>query len=233
MSRLYFKKQKGFERHLPVARNSDKVAPGLMIAHLAGKLISKKPSSVIIDVHGVGYEVAIPLSTFYTLGNEGAFVSLKIHTHVREDAISLIGFHSQLEKELFLKLINVSGVGPKLAVLILSGMEPEQLVRAIRRGDLVQLTGIPGVGKKMGERILVELRDKMVGLAVAEGEEVAPVLSDKDQLSQDVISALVNLGYARAAAESALREARAATPNGDFEDWLRGSLRLLARKFFK
>ncbi|MBI4482120.1 MAG: Holliday junction branch migration protein RuvA [Acidobacteria bacterium] len=200
-----------------------------MIAQLTGKLLSKKPSSVIIDVHGVGYEVAIPLSTFYTLGDEGSSVSLKVHTHVREDAITLIGFHSQLEKELFLKLINVSGVGPKLGLLILSGMEPEQLVRAIRRSDLGRLTGIPGVGKKTGERIVVELRDKMVKLAVPEEEGAVPPLSEKDQVSEDVISALVNLGYQRAPAEKAVQEAARDGASREVQELLKRSLRHLAK----
>ena len=203
-----------------------------MIAHLRGKLLSKKPNRVIIETGGVGYEVSIPVSTFYELGEEGSEVSLRVFTHVREDALSLYGFRTDQEKKLFERLIAVAGVGPKLAITILSGLEMDELVPAIRKGDIARLLRMPGVGKKTAERLVVELRDKLMDLeSAAEKPEPAPA-TDLDRAEEDALSALVNLGYARGAAETAVREAHAASPNGDFEQLLRSSLRLLARRFF-
>ena len=203
-----------------------------MIAHLRGRLLSKTPNRVIIETGGVGYDVLIPVSTFYELGDLDAEVSLHIYTYVREEAFSLYGFRTAREKSLFEKLLGVSGVGPKLAITLLSGLEFPELVSAIRKGDVARLVCIPGVGKKTAERLIVELRDKFATFAIEEAEREAAPAVQPGSVEDDVLSALINLGYARGAAESALREARAANPNGDFENWLRSSLRLLARKFF-
>jgi Holliday junction DNA helicase RuvA len=209
-----------------------------MIAYLRGTVRFKRPSRVVMDVGGVGYDVTIPVSTFYTLEDEGSEASLHIHTHVREDAIALFGFKTEREKILFEKLIGVSGVGPKLAITILSGLEFDELIAALRKGDLVALTHMPGVGKKTAERLVLELREKLEELA-APGAPVAvaakPAISGEfSAIDQDVISALVNLGYNQASAEAAVREVRkdSSIPADDFEQALRVSLRLLARKFF-
>lgn len=204
-----------------------------MIAHLRGRLLSKTPNRVIIEAGGVGYDISIPVSTFYELGEVETEVSLHIYTYVREEAFSLYGFRTAREKSLFEKLLSVAGVGPKLAVTLLSGLEIEDLVVAIRKGEITRLISIPGVGRKTAERLIVELREKLATFAVEEQERPAAPAVQPGSVEDDVLSALMNLGYARGAAESALREARAASPNGDFENWLRGSLRLLARKFFK
>lgn len=205
-----------------------------MIAHLRGKLLSKKANRVLLDVAGVGYEVFIPVSTFYELGEPGAEVSLHIHTHVREDTLALYGFQTEREKNLFEKFLTVSGVGPKLAIAILSGLEMDELLPALRNGNLTTLVHIPGVGRKTAERLVLELREKLDDLAFPTAA-AAPKPSPAGELSgidQDVLSALVNLGYARPAAEAAVREVRREKPQGDFEHLLRASLRLLARKFF-
>lgn len=210
-----------------------------MIAYLRGTVRFKRPSRVVIDVGGVGYDVTIPVSTFYSLEDEGLEAALHIHTHVREDAIALFGFKTEREKTLFEKLINVSGVGPKLAVTILSGLELDELIAALRKGDLVALTHMPGVGKKTAERLVLELREKLEELARPGTEAAAqPVKSavagDFSAVEHDVLSALVNLGYNQANAEAAVREVRKSetVPAEDFEQMLRLSLRLLARKFF-
>ena len=173
-----------------------------MIAHLRGTLTQKDPARVVVDVQGVGYEVYVPLTTFTALPDPGSEVSIDVHTHVREDVIALYGFSTRRERKIFEKLMTISGIGPKLAVTILSGGSVEDLVGAIKRGDLARLTAIPGVGKKTAERILLELKDKL-----QEFTEALP----KDGVQSDVLSALENLGYNRALSESAL--ARAA--NGD------------------
>ncbi len=198
-----------------------------MIANLRGRLVSKLPSRLVIDVNGVGYDVHVPVSTFYSVGDVGAEVSLRIHTHVREDTLSLFGFATKLELDLFERLIAISGVGPRLALSVLSGIEPPDLVRAIGNGDVARLTAIPGVGKKTAERIVLELRDKLpVAVAADEPQEdAAPADGD---LRGDVLSALLNLGYHRPLAE---RAAAAALEGGDgsFEQTLRQALRELAR----
>lgn len=204
-----------------------------MIAHLRGRLLSKTPNRVVIEAGGVGYDVLIPVSTFYELGEIETEVSLHVYTYVREEAFSLYGFRTAREKSLFEKLIGVAGVGPKLAVTLLSGLEIEDLVAAIRKGEIARLISIPGVGRKTAERLILELREKLATFAAGEPERPAAPALQAGSAEDDVLSALVNLGYARPAAESALREACAANPNGEFENWLRGSLRLLARKFFK
>ena len=199
-----------------------------MIAHLRGSILEKHPNRLVIDVNGVGYEVFVPLSTFYGLGEPGTGTALRVHTHVREDAIVLYGFATQLEQDLFERLISVSGIGPKVSLAVLSGIEPEDLIRAIERGDLARLTAIPGVGKKTSERIVLELKDRLpraavVAAAVGVAEPEAPMLRD------DVVSALVNLGYHRPLAEKAVESAIKALPDVGFERTLKQALRELAR----
>ena len=205
-----------------------------MIAHLSGKLLSKLPSSVIIDVGGVGYEVNIPLSTFYELGDLGSEAKLHIQTHVREDALLLYGFRTSREKDMFLRLTSVSGVGPKLALTALSGMPADELIHAIRNNDLVRLTGIPGVGRKTAERLIIELRDKMAALILADAgtdrEVASPVQTAEDALKDDIISALVNLGWQKNVAEKAvLATLKEETGNDSFEYLLKQSLKRLYR----
>lgn len=177
---------------------------------------------MLLDVHGVGYAVHIPLSTFYALGELGTEASLLIHTHVREDSLALYGFHTAREKEMFGQLLTISGVGPRVAIGILSGMSVEELIPAIRKNDLLKLTTIPGVGRKTAERIVVELRDKLMGVEVA---EAAPRASG---IEEDVVSALVNLGYDRRAAERAVHDAGHAGDNKQFEPLLKASLQRMA-----
>jgi len=197
-----------------------------MIARLRGTLVDKAPSRIVVDVAGVGYDVQVPLSTFYPLGDEGSTVQLRVHTHVREDLIALYGFATALEHDLFERLIAINGVGPKLALAVLSGIEPEELVRAVREGDVARLTKIPGVGKKTAERIGLELKDR---LPLTFGLAERPAPSDADQLRGDVLSALTNLGYQSNAAEQALDKVFAATPDAAFETALRGALKALMR----
>src|ERR1700722_17258403 len=176
-----------------------------MIGHLRGHLAEKRPNLVVVDVHGVGYQVAIPLSTFYSLGELRDDVTLLIHTHLREDSIALYGFLTSREKQFFELLLSASGVGPVLALKILSGMSVEELVPAIRAGDLPRLTRIPGVGRKTAERIVVELRDKLAAMEAPEPQRSgAPAGSP---LEADVISALLNLGYDRRTSEKAVEDA--------------------------
>ena len=202
-----------------------------MIAHLRGRILEKYPNRIVIDVNGVGYDVFVPLSTFYGLGDPGAAIALRIHTHVREDAFLLYGFATLLEQELFERLIGVSGIGPKVALAVLSGIEPQEFIRAIERGDLARLTAIPGVGKKTSERIVLELKDRLPRAqtaAVAAGVAVpeAPALRD------DVVSALVNLGYHRPLAEKAAEAAITtigSASDASFERALKQALREVAK----
>lgn len=197
-----------------------------MIGQLRGVLLEKRPTEILLDVGGVGYRVHIPLSTFYALGELHATASLLIYTHVREDTIALYGFLTAREKHFFELLISASGVGPSLALKILSGMSVEELTPAVRAGDLVQLTRIPGVGKKTAERIVVELRDK---LAAMEAESTAPEKpASRPQLESDVLSALENLGYDRRASEKALADS---SRDGvqSFEALLKHALQHLSR----
>lgn len=196
-----------------------------MIGQLRGRLAEKRPNQVLVDVGGVGYLVQVPLSTFASLGELHAEVTLLIHTHVREDALALFGFVSAREKHFFELLISASGVGPSLALKILSGMSVEELVPAIRNGDLVRLTKIPGVGRKTAERIVVELKDKLETVAV---EAEKPRATSAAGIEADVISALVNLGYDARAAESAAAEAKRETGTANFEKLLRGALQALS-----
>jgi Holliday junction DNA helicase RuvA len=199
-----------------------------VIAHLRGTIFEKHPNRLIVDIAGVGYDVFVPLSTFYGLGEAGSQIALRIHTHVREDALLLYGFATLLEQDLFERLIGVSGIGPKLALAVLSGIESPELVRAIERGDVARLTAIPGVGKKTSERIVLELKDRLPRVqtaAVDTGGEAsgAPLLRD------DLLSALINLGYHRPLAEKAMDAAIKSTPDGSFERTLKQALRELAK----
>jgi holliday junction DNA helicase RuvA len=196
-----------------------------MIGLLRGRLLDKRPNQVILDVGGVGYLVAVPLSTFAALGDLHAEVTLLIHTHVREDALALYGFLSAREKHLFELLLSASGVGPTLALKILSGMNVEELVPAIRSGDLGRLTKIPGVGRKTAERMVVELRDKLESIALAT-EKLTP--SSPAGVEADVKSALLNLGYDERTADSALAEAKREAGTSNFEKLLRVTLTALS-----
>jgi holliday junction DNA helicase RuvA len=195
-----------------------------MIAQLRGSLGDKRPNQVLVDVGGVGYLVHIPLSTFYALGDLHANVTLLIHTQVREDAISLYGFLSAREKHLFELLISASGVGPALALKILSGMSVDDLVPAVRSGDLARLTRIPGVGRKTAERMIVELRDKLAAMEIPEDAR-KPVTTTG--AAGDVVSALLNLGYDQHAAEQAVERAGKNGASETFEPLLRGALQEL------
>jgi Holliday junction DNA helicase RuvA len=206
-----------------------------MIAHLNGTLLAKQATALIIDVGGVGYEVTIPLSTFYDLEDAGANVSLRIYTHVREDTLQLFGFKTARERELFQRLISVSGIGPKLGITMLSGMSADEIIASIRTNNLARLTSIPGIGKKSAERLVIELRDKITSLSspaleeefAATGGKGAP--ASADAMRDDALSALINLGYQKPAAEKAI--ATAVQEGGDVsvEGILRRSLRQLAR----
>ncbi len=200
-----------------------------MIGYLRGHLLQKRPNLVLVDVQGVGYSVQIPLTTFYELPAEGEEVALKIHTHVREDQMALFGFHSQREKDLFLKLISISGIGPRLGIAILSGAQVEELAQAIAEGNLGRLTAIPGVGRKTAERLVLELKNQVTALLAPQQAQAAQTAEGPDALQEDVLSALVNLGYGRPAAEKAFS---AVVRSGDcgrtFEDLLRHTLRRLA-----
>jgi Holliday junction DNA helicase RuvA len=177
-----------------------------VIASLEGVLAQKSPEAVVLDVHGVGYDVRVPFSTFFELPDEGKTVRLRVHTHVREDAFLLFGFLTELERALFRLLLGASGVGPKLALAILSGLPVPKLIAALRTGDLASLVGIPGVGKKTAERMIVELRDRVTGLA-AEAQTPEPARARRDDAAASAESALVNLGYTKPHAERAVQKA--------------------------
>ena len=200
-----------------------------MIAWLKGALVEKHPSRVVVDVGGVGYDVQVPLSTFYGLGEPGAIVALRIHTHVREDQIALFGFSTTLEQDLFERLIAINGIGPKLGLAVLSGIEPADLVRAIRVQDVARLTKIPGVGKKTAERIGLELKDRLPDVTIEAPGPAAETGRPEDQLRDDLLSALVNLGYQAAAAEKAIDRVLNATPAAGFEQALREALRSMMK----
>jgi Holliday junction DNA helicase RuvA len=196
-----------------------------VIAQVRGRLVRKEPQEAVVDVCGVGYRVAIPLSTFYRLGEPGGEVTLLTHTHVREDTLALFGFLTAAEQALFERLIAVSGVGPKLALSILSGIEAPDLVAALRASDVARLTRIPGVGKKTAERLVLELKDKVQGLAAS--EEAAPA-GRAPSSREDLVSALVHLGYSRPEAERGVDRALKEDTTGRFEDLLRLSLRTVS-----
>ena len=200
-----------------------------MIAHLSGILLRKTTQSVIIEINGVGYEVVVPLSTFYTLPEEGERTELHIYTHVREDTLTLFGFHRELEKKIFLMLMSVSGIGPKLSANILSGIGPEDLLTAMAEGDAARLQAIPGVGRKTAERIALELKDR--ARQVFEREELPPPpvrTAGAGVLSDDAVSALTNLGYSPRAARSAVEKARAGDGEMTLEGLIRAALKALA-----
>ncbi len=199
-----------------------------MIALLRGVLVEKHPNQAVVETGGVGYDVTIPVSTFTHLPEAGAEVRLRIHTHVREDALALYGFLTQDEKALFEKLIGVSGIGPKLAVTILSGLAATELIHAIRRGEVDRLVRIPGIGKKTAERLVLELRDKLPAASGEEPEAGAPAgRAALSPVDQDVLSALLNLGCARPQAEAAVRKAKAAGAAAEFEPLFRRALELV------
>jgi len=205
-----------------------------MIAHLSGTLLSKQATSVIVDVGGVGYEVSIPLSTFYDLEDLGSTVQLRVYTHVREDAIQLYGFKTARERELFLKVISVSGIGPKLGITLLSGMSADEMIASIRTNNLARLTLIPGVGRKTAERLIMELREKVAELSSAQLEEELGAKPESTELTEDTVradalSALLNLGYQRSAAEKAIDAALGEGGDVTVESILRRSLKKLAR----
>ncbi|HEY6320979.1 MAG TPA: Holliday junction branch migration protein RuvA [Thermoanaerobaculia bacterium] len=195
-----------------------------MIGYLQGTVLRSSPERVLVDVQGVGYDVQIPLSTFYEIerAGTGGAIRLFIHTHLREDGIALFGFWSEREKQLFEQLIGVSGIGPRLARVVLSGMAADDLLAALAAGDLARLTSIPGIGRKTAERMVLELRDKMRELAAELPGRAAPA-------SEEVVSALINLGYKPAQAERAVAEARRDRPDAPFQDLLRASLNRLSR----
>ena len=194
-----------------------------MIARLSGRVADKQPNRLVVDVSGVGYDVQVPLSTYYVTGDVGSEMALRVHTHVREDQLALYGFATELELTMFEKLIAVSGIGPKLALSVLSGIEPRELAGAIQRNDLARLTAIPGVGKKTAERICVELRDRLPKTI-----DAAPA-SPGDTLREDLVSALANLGYHRQAIDKVLDKLPGGNGDGRFEDVLRAALKDLSR----
>jgi holliday junction DNA helicase RuvA len=195
-----------------------------VIAHLRGRVLRKGPQEVVLDVGGVGYRVSIPVSTFYRLGEPGQEVELRTYTHVREDTLALYGFLTAAEQELFERLISVGGVGPRLAVNILSGIEVPELVSALRTSDVSRLTRVPGVGKKTAERLIVELKDKMPAAAADEAPAARPAAGPKE----DLLSALVNLGYSRGEVERGVDRALHEDGAGRFEDLLRRALQIVA-----
>jgi holliday junction DNA helicase RuvA len=200
-----------------------------MIALLTGKIAHKAPDYIILDVNGVGYRVQIPFSTYYTLPAEGSAVSLQIHTSVKEDAINLYGFRTQQEKELFQLLIGVSGVGPKLANGILSNSEPSELADSLLRGDLARLSAIPGIGKKTAERLVLELKEKVkkLGLTQPTSQEAAPAAA-KQEIRDDVLSALINLGYKESVVQKALGDVRI-NEDATVESILKLALKVLSK----
>ena len=205
-----------------------------MIAHLSGTLLAKHATSVTVDVGGVGYEVTIPVTTFYDLGEAGEAVRLQIYTHVREEALQLFGFRTLRERELFTQLISVSGIGPKSAVAMLSGMSADEIVTAIRTNNYARLTSIPGVGRKTAERLVIELRDKMAALSGPALEEQiaaggAAAAQSEDALREDTLAALLQLGFPKPSAEKAITGAMQEGGDLSVETLLRRSLRQLSK----
>jgi holliday junction DNA helicase RuvA len=199
-----------------------------MIAFLRGRVLDKHPNRIVVDVNGVGYDLYVPLSTYYDVGEVGTEVALRVHTHVREDALQLYGFLTALEQQLFERLIGISGIGPKLAVAVLSGIDSDELVASIQRADVARLTRIPGIGKKTAERIVLELKDRLTDIAqptAADGTDRPQI----DHVRDDLVSALENLGYHRPLAEKAVDAVRARDDSAPFEDALKGALRELMR----
>jgi len=200
-----------------------------MIAHLKGILFKKTTQSIIIDVGGVGYEVSVPLSTFYSLPETDEKVSLQIHTHVKDDSLTLFGFNTSLEKTLFLMLVSVSGIGPKLSINILSGMGPQDLLEAIAHGDAIRLQAIPGIGKKTAERIALELKDRASKALVEMDISPMPIPQGEDRRTMDdALSALMNLGYPPKSATMAIERAKSRVKEMTLEDLIREALRILS-----
>jgi Holliday junction DNA helicase RuvA len=199
-----------------------------VIAHLTGILLEKTVPRLVLDVGGVGYDLQVPLSTFYAVGEPGARVALRVHTHVREDAIQLFGFVTPLELALFDRLIGVNGIGPKVALAVLSGIEPGDLVRAIKSTDLARLTKIPGVGRKTAERLVLELKDRLPQAALDAASGSGSVPEDETGPRADVLSALANLGYQRASVEKTVDRVLAKSPDMTFEPLLRETLKALS-----
>lgn len=199
-----------------------------MIAFLRGRVLEKQPNRVIVDVGGVGYDIAIPLSTYYAVGEHGGEISVRVHTHVREDQLALFGFATELELIVFERLIAISGIGPKLALAVLSGIEPGELVAALHQHDVARLTRIPGVGKKTAERIVLELGDRLPKTlaAVASGGPPPP---PGDELRDDLTSTLINLGYHRQSIDKTLERLLRDQTAADFQDVLRAALKELSR----
>ena len=200
-----------------------------MIAFLRGRILEKHPNRLVVDVQGIGYEVHVPLSTFYDVSDAGNEVALRVYTHVREDALQLYGFLTDLERQLFERLIGISGIGPRLAIAVLSGIDSRELVAAVQRADVARLTGIPGIGKKTAERMVLELKDRLATLAIPVTIDTGTTLSDGDRLRNDVVSALQNLGYHRQQADKAVDAVLSTTSDANFEHALRSALRELMR----
>jgi Holliday junction DNA helicase RuvA len=198
-----------------------------MIAHLRGTLLEKHPNAVILDVQGVGYELAIPVSAFSSLPDKGSPVQLHVYTHVREDAILLFGFHAAVDKTLFEKLIAVSGIGPGVAIKAMGGMTAADLANAIRSGAIEQLVRIPGIGKKTAERMVLELRDKLDFAGLRAPADAAPSKSAFEGTEEDVISALMNFGATRASGEAAMLKARSSTESNEFDALFRRALKIV------
>lgn len=200
-----------------------------MIASLRGRLADKQPNRLVVDVNGVGYEVFVPLSTFYRVGDVGSDVALLVHTHVREDMLALYGFGTGFEQQVFERLIGVSGIGPRLALAVLSGIDPADFVRAVQMADLARLTAIPGVGKKTAERMVLELKDRLPLAGVPGPSAAGGEAGAADDLRRDLLSALLNLGYHRPLAEKAVDGALKRAETATFEVVLKQALRDLAR----
>lgn len=216
---------KGKEKRVFIRATHRTIHP--MIAHLRGTLLAKHPNQAIVETHGVGYDVAITVPTFTEMPASGAEVALHIHTHVREDALSLYGFLRLAEKHLFEKLLTVSGIGPTLAIKILSGMPADEMIGAIRNGDLARLTRIPGIGKKTAERMVLELRDKLDFAGLRVPADAARVKSAFESTEEDVISALMNFGATRASGEAAVVKARSTTESNEFDALFRRALKIV------
>jgi Holliday junction DNA helicase RuvA len=205
-----------------------------MIAYISGKLLEKQANTVIVDVGGIGYEVTIPLSTFYEIGEVDSEISLRVYTHVREDTLQLFGFKSEREKQLYLKLISVQGIGAKSGITMLSGMSADEIIVAIRTDNLARLTSIPGVGRKTAERLVIELRDKLNDLSSTAAQQQLSAAAggasvSVDTVYEDALSALTNLGYQRNAAEKALKQAVQEGTEMSVQKLLRKGLQLLAK----
>ena len=200
-----------------------------MIAFLRGRVIDKQPNRIVVDVGGVGYEVHVPLSTFYEIGGDGTDIALRVYLHVREDTMQLYGFVTDLERQVFERLIGVSGIGPKLAIAVLSGMDSREILVAVQSADVARLTGIPGIGKKTAERIVLELKDRLAQLTAPAVSGAAPVTSPTERLRADLLSALQNLGYHRQHAEKAIDATLRNNPDMTLEHAVRASLRELMR----